>query len=48
MVYDINIEGVSLIRNYMDSADRCCGRKIMGLIKIIDDKNKTFFENGTS
>jgi len=43
MVYDINIEGVSLVRNYMEQF-----RSILrtdsfdGLIKIIENKNRTF------
>ena len=49
MVYDINIEGVSLIRNYMEQFRSILRtEKYEGLIKIIDDKNKTFLENGTS
>jgi phospholipid transport system substrate-binding protein len=45
MVYDINIEGVSLVRNYMEQF-RTILRKEQydGLIKIIEDKNKTFAE----
>ena len=43
MVYDINIEGVSLVRNYMEQF-RTILRKEQydGLIKIIEDKNKSF------
>ena len=45
MVYDINIEGVSLVRNYMEQF-RTILRKEQydGLIKIIEDKNKSFAE----
>lgn len=49
MVYDINIEGVSLIRNYMEQFRSILRtEKYEGLIKIIEDKNKSFLENGTS
>jgi len=49
MVYDINIEGVSLIRNYMEQFRSILRtEKYQGLIKIIEDKNKSFAENGTS
>ena len=49
MVYDINIEGVSLIRNYMEQFRSILRtEKYEGLIKIIEDKNKSFAENGTS
>jgi phospholipid transport system substrate-binding protein len=47
MVYDINIEGVSLVRNYMEQF-----RSILrtdsfdGLVKIIENKNKTFEKTG--
>jgi phospholipid transport system substrate-binding protein len=43
MVYDINIEGVSLVRNYMEQF-RTILRKGQydGLIKSIEDKNKSF------
>ena len=43
MVYDINIEGVSLVRNYMEQF-RTILRKEQydGLIKSIEDKNKSF------
>ena len=48
MVYDINIEGVSLIRNYMEQFRSILRtEKYQGLIKIIEDKNKSFLENGT-
>ena len=43
MVYDINIEGVSLVRNYMEQF-RTILRKGQydGLIKSIEEKNKSF------
>ncbi len=45
MVYDINIEGVSLVRNYMEQFRSILRtEKYEGLIKIIEDKNKTFAE----
>ena len=49
MVYDINIEGVSLIRNYMEQF-RSILRKneYEGLIKIIEEKNLSFTENNGS
>lgn len=43
MVYDINIEGVSLVRNYMEQFRSILRTdKFEGLVKIIEDKNKTF------
>ena len=43
MVYDINIEGVSLVRNYMEQFRTILRKqKYEGLIKIIEEKNKTF------
>lgn len=43
MVYDINIEGVSLIRNYMEQFKSILRQEeYKGLIKIIEDKNKSF------
>lgn len=48
MVYDINIEGVSLVRNYMEQFRSILRtEKYEGLIKIIEDKNKTFAEEKT-
>ena len=45
MVYDINIEGVSLVRNYMEQFKSILrSEKFEGLIKIIEDKNKSFAE----
>jgi phospholipid transport system substrate-binding protein len=43
MVYDINIEGVSLVRNYMEQFRTILGKgQYEGLIKSIEDKNKSF------
>ncbi len=43
MVYDINIEGVSLVRNYMEQFRAILQEKdYSGLIKIIEEKNKVF------
>ena len=43
MVYDINIEGVSLIRNYMEQFRSILRTKeYEGLIKIIEEKNASF------
>ena len=45
MVYDINIEGVSLVRNYMEQFRSILRTdSFQGLIKIIEDKNKSFAE----
>ena len=49
MVYDINIEGVSLIRNYMEQFRSILRtEKYEGLIKIIEEKNLSFAEGTTS
>ncbi len=43
MVYDINIEGVSLVRNYMEQFRTILRQqKYEGLIKVIEEKNRTF------
>lgn len=43
MVYDINIEGVSLIKNYMEQFSSILRtEQYEGLVKIIEEKNKTF------
>ncbi len=43
MVYDINIEGVSLVRNYRAEFKSIIRKeKFEGLIKVIEDKNKSF------
>lgn len=47
MVYDINIEGVSLVRNYMEQFRSILRTgNFAGLLKIIEDKNKTFEKTG--
>jgi phospholipid transport system substrate-binding protein len=47
MVYDINIEGVSLVRNYMEQFRSILRTdKFEGLVKIIEDKNKSFEKTG--
>lgn len=49
MVYDINIEGVSLIRNYMEQFRSILKQNdYEGLIKIIEDKNLSFTEKNDS
>lgn len=43
MVYDINIEGVSLVRNYMEQFKTILRKeKFAGLIKILKEKNQSF------
>ncbi len=48
LVYDINIEGVSLIRNYQEQF-----RSILrtddfaGLVKVLEEKNRSFTQEGT-
>ena len=45
MVYDINIEGVSLVRNYMEQFRSILrNQKFEGLIKVIEEKNRSFAE----
>ena len=48
MVYDINIEGVSLIRNYMEQFKSIIRKeKYDGLVRVIEEKNRFFAgENG--
>ena len=42
MVYDINIEGVSLVRNYMEQFKSILRRdKFDGLVKLLEEKNST-------
>ena len=49
MVYDINIEGVSLVRNYMEQFRTILRKEHYdGLIKIIEEKNKSFAETNTA
>lgn len=44
-VYDINIEGVSLVRNYQEQFKSILRKdKYAGLIKVLNDKNKAFAE----
>ena len=46
VVYDINIEGVSLVRNYQEQFKSILRKdKYEGLVKVLEDKNKAF-ENG--
>lgn len=48
MVYDINIEGVSLVRNYMEQFRSILRtEKFDGLIQVIEEKNRSF-EKGTA
>ncbi len=43
MVYDINIEGVSLVRNYMQQFKSIVRRdKYEGLVKVLEEKNRSF------
>jgi len=45
MVYDINIEGVSLIRNYMEQFSSILRQEnYEGLLKTLEEKNKSFEE----
>lgn len=47
MVYDINIEGVSLVRNYAEQFRSILRTSdFKGLVKIIEEKNKTFAKTG--
>lgn len=42
MVYDVNIEGVSLVRNYMEQFKSILRRdKFDGLVKLLEEKNST-------
>lgn len=42
-VYDINIEGVSLVRNYMEQFKAILRRdKFDGLVKLLEEKNSSF------
>jgi phospholipid transport system substrate-binding protein len=46
VVYDINIEGVSLVRNYQEQFKSILRKdKYEGLVKVLEEKNKAF-ENG--
>jgi len=43
MVYDINIEGVSLVRNYQQQFKSILRKeKYEGLVKVLEKKNKSF------
>jgi len=45
MVYDINIEGVSLVRNYMEQFRSILRtQQFAGLINVIEEKNRSFAE----
>lgn len=45
MVYDINIEGVSLVRNYQEQFKSILRKDgYAGLVKVLEEKNKTFAE----
>ncbi len=49
MVYDINIEGVSLIRNYMEQFRSILRQNdFKELVEIIENKNRTFAQNDAS
>ncbi len=46
MVYDINIEGVSLVRNYKEQFKSILRtEKFDGLIKVLEEKNRSFEES---
>ena len=43
MVYDINIEGVSLVRNYQEQFKAILRQdKYEGLVKVLEEKNRSF------
>lgn len=45
MVYDINIEGVSLVRNYQEQFKSILRKKdYAGLVKVLEEKNRSFVE----
>jgi len=45
MVYDINIEGVSLVRNYKEQFKSILRKDdYQGLVKVLEDKNRSFLE----
>lgn len=45
MVYDINIEGVSLVRNYQEQFKSILRKEgYQGLVKVIEEKNRSFVE----
>ncbi len=44
MVYDINIEGISLVRNYQEQFKSILRtEKYEGLVKVLQEKNRSFF-----
>lgn len=45
MVYDINIEGVSLVRNYQEQFKSIVRKeKFEGLVKVLEEKNRSFLK----
>lgn len=47
MVYDINIEGVSLVRNYMEQFRSILrSQEFEGLMEVIEEKNRSFVTSG--
>jgi phospholipid transport system substrate-binding protein len=47
MVYDINIEGVSLVSNYREQFKSILRKDDFdGLVKMLEDKNRSFLEEG--
>ncbi|MGB3221950.1 MAG: ABC transporter substrate-binding protein [Desulforhopalus sp.] len=47
MVYDINIEGVSLVSNYREQFKSILRKDdFKGLVKMLEDKNRSFLEEG--
>jgi len=47
MVYDINIEGVSLVRNYQQQFKSILRKeKYNGLVKVLEEKNRSFLKTG--
>lgn len=45
MVYDINIEGVSLVRNYQEQFKSILRTdKFEGLVKVLEEKNRSFLD----
>jgi phospholipid transport system substrate-binding protein len=47
MVYDINIEGVSLVSNYREQFKSILRKDdFEGLVKLLEDKNRSFSEEG--
>jgi phospholipid transport system substrate-binding protein len=47
VVYDINIEGVSLVSNYREQFKSILRKDdFEGLVKMLEDKNRSFNEEG--